>query len=278
MPIRSRHRLLIAGLCATAAIAAFGRLCFDYDTRSRIDDLHAAVNPRTSESVQHGDFADLPDPIRRYFETVIDEGQQPARAARVTQAGEFRLGDSWKPMRATQHYTVSPPGFVWDAEIDVLPFVPARVVDAYEAGQGSLQARVLSTIPVADVEPSPDMNEAELQRYLAEAVWFPTALLPSDGVEWTPIDEHSARARLTDHGTTAEVVFHVDDDGLVEQVTAERYRQENDSHDQWTGHFDDYEWHDGVQIPTTASVEWNLADGDQLYWRATLTGVDHQRY
>lgn len=81
------------------------------------------------------------------------------------------------------------------------------------------------------------MNENELVRYLAEAVWFPTALLPTHGVEWEAIDDRSARAILGHRGVTASLVFWFDDRNEVERVTTERYRQEADSSTPWTRYF-----------------------------------------
>ena len=40
------------------------------------------------------------------------------------------------------------------------------------------------------------MAEGELMRFLAEAAWYPTALLPSQGVRWQGADERSAFATL----------------------------------------------------------------------------------
>lgn len=63
-----------------------------------------------------------------------------------------------------------------------------RVIDLYEQSEGILRARLLGVIPVASIGPNPEMNEGELVRYPAEAVWYPTALLPSQGVEWSTIE------------------------------------------------------------------------------------------
>ncbi len=180
-------------------------------------------------------------------------------------------------MTATQDYSVDPPGFVWDARVEIAPFLPVRVVDAYESGRGSLRAHLLSTIPVASSDPGPELNEGELLRYLGEAVWFPTALLPDAGVEWTAVDEGSARATIRDGETTASLVFHLDDEGLVKRVTAaERYRQEDGDYAPWTGHFGEYERRDGMALPSKAAVEWNLSEGDCQYWRARLESVDYR--
>ncbi|WP_425532220.1 DUF6920 family protein [Aromatoleum anaerobium] len=48
-------------------------------------------------------------------------------------------------------------------------------------GVGSGQAQLLSAVTVASDRDKPELNSGSLHRYLAEAVWYPTALLPSAG-------------------------------------------------------------------------------------------------
>jgi len=178
-------------LPALAALAAVGLVLFNtLQVARRHERLAADLVARGSDDDRRFEAADLeglPAPVRRYFETVLEEGRPRVRSVRMEQRGEFRLGDpgwSWRPMEATQHVTVDPPGFVWSATVSLLPFVPVRVLDAYDQGSGVLRARLLSTVTVADVGPDPETNEAEPVGYLAEAVWFPTALLPAEA-EWT---------------------------------------------------------------------------------------------
>lgn len=275
----SIRRFVTVFLVVGIAVVVSMKRRLDCKTQSRVEELRTAVEARPGESYQSSDVADVPAPVRGYFATVLEEGQPLVHTVELEQRGEFRLGGrdgSWKPMTATQHYTVDPPGFLWDADIKMVPWVPVRVVDAYEFGSGSLRAMLLSALPVAESEPSPAMNEAELQRYLGEAVWFPTALLPSAGVTWKGIDDQSARAVIEDHGNRASLVFHFDEEGLVERVTAaERYRQDVDGYAPWTGYFEDYQWYNGLYLPTAAAVEWNLPDGDFSYWRADITSITH---
>ena len=47
------------------------------------------------------------------------------------------------------------------------------------------------------------LREGALQRYLAEAVWLPPSLLPSERLQWTAMDESHARATLHDGETVA---------------------------------------------------------------------------
>jgi hypothetical protein len=52
-------------------------------------------------------------------------------------------------------------------------------------------------ITVVDQRGTPEPAQVELMRYLAKAVWYPTTLLPRQGVRWDLIDEATARASLT---------------------------------------------------------------------------------
>lgn len=269
--------VLLGGLAVAVAAAARSARRFEDEIDGYVDALRSDAAAVPGRTVADAESTDLPAPVARYFGTVLEEELPYARAVRLRQRGAFRLGGrdaSWRPMRATQYVTARPPGFVWDATIDVVPLFPVRVVDLYARGEGILRAKLRSTITVASAGPSPELNAGELTRYLAEGVWFPTALLPSRGVAWEAVDDRSARATLDDRGVTASVVFHFDDRGLVTRVTTERYRQEDDAYAPWTGRFRDYEDRNGVRVPLAAEVAWNLPDGDLTYWRARVERIE----
>ncbi|WP_440009398.1 DUF6920 family protein [Halomicrococcus sp. SG-WS-1] len=275
-------RAVLGGLVALLAGVLVGKLRLERSRARLVEELLGAADARSERAFTRDDVEGLPPPVRRYFDTVLEEGQPYVRTVRLEQRGQFRLGDAdapWRTLEATQHYTVDPPGFVWDATVAMAPLVPVRVVDQYRDGEGSLRARLLSAVTVAEAEPSPETNAGELMRYLAESVWFPTALLPTEGVEWEPIDERSARATLDHDGTTVSLVFHFDDRNTVERVVAEdRYRRVDDGFEptRWTGYFRNYRHRNGMFVPVDAEVEWNLPDGNLPYWRARITALDHR--
>lgn len=270
--------LFTAVVFGLVAVAVVRKRRFDDEVETHVDELLSDAETQTGGVFTEDDLTDLPAPVRRYFEYVLEDGQPYVRTAWLRQRGEFRLGGAdapWRPLRATQYFTTAPPGFVWDATIDVAPLLSARAVDFYKRSEGVLEATVFGSVPVASVGPTPEMNEGELVRYLGEAVLFPTALLPTQGVRWTAIDDSSARASL-DHGEThASLVFHFTDEDEVGRVTTERYRQEDDSYAPWTGYFRDYELHNGVRTPTSLEVEWNLPEGDLSYWRAAIELLEY---
>lgn len=278
-------RLLLGAVVAigTALLVAVRELArrerrFDRTVKRRLAALREGDSQRADSRAVPASDADLPAPVKRYFDTALPADTPAVEEVALEQRGEFKLtpdGD-WLPMTATQTVRIDPPGFLWDATIDLKPGLAVRVVDAYVGGEGSLEARLLGAVPVASAGPDPQMNASELQRYLAEAVWYPTALRPARGVEWTAIDDRTARATVKDGAVTASLDFHFDDGDRVEQVTGDRYRQEDGRTDRWVGRFDEYERRAGRLVPTSGDVGWAGPDGIQPYWRARLTDVEYR--
>lgn len=270
--------LLILILLAVIAINT-GRL--DRRNAALVRDLLAASEPQAGRVFRIEDLEGLPPPVRRYLAKVIPEGQPYVATVRLHQVGEFRLGDAtspWKPLEADQVFTTTPPGFVWQARIEMAPLTTARVIDMYKEGTGALNAHIFSTLKVADAPPSRELDSGELMRYLGEATWFPTAYLPGQGVEWSPIDDRSARATATDRGTEASLIFYFDEHDLAVRMHGDRWYQEGDGPYQlmpWTGYCRNYQVRAGLLIPTEAEVEWNLPAGDLSYWRATTEEIEH---
>jgi hypothetical protein len=58
------------------------------------------------------------------------------------------------------------------------------VRDTYLDAVGAMQGKLAGLIPVVDQSGRPELAAGALHRYLAEAAWFPTALLPSDRLAW----------------------------------------------------------------------------------------------
>jgi hypothetical protein len=60
----------------------------------------------------------------------------------------------------------------------MLPGVPVFVRDGFVESRGSMHGAVWGLIPMVTAEGTPMPASSALQRYLGEAAWFPTAMLP----------------------------------------------------------------------------------------------------
>ncbi|MBI4893366.1 MAG: hypothetical protein HY821_22280 [Acidobacteria bacterium] len=225
---------------------------------------------------QNGDIERLPPVAERYFRFALPPGQRPIRSARLAQGGEFATKPGqWQPFKAVEYFSARAPGFVWDARIQMLPAIPVLVRDSYLAGEGAMLARLRGSIPMVDQRGTRELAEAALMRWLAEAVWIPTALLPGPGVEWSGSEDGGARVTVLDHGVRVSVDLEFGALGEIVKVKALRYRDVAGRlvATPWMGRFGPYERRDGMQIPGSAEVAWVVDGSEQPYWRGRLLEV-----
>ena len=115
-------------------------------------------------------------------------------------------------------------------------------------------------------------------RFGAEAAWYPTALLPSQGVRWEAVDERSARATLEDGGTSVTMLFAFDERGLIETVSAEDRGRTVGGEvvpTPWQGRFWNYAERGGMLVPMRGKVAWMPPEGEETYWRGHIAEIDH---
>jgi hypothetical protein len=272
---------ITAGLAgSTVAAVVIGNLVWKRGTAQAVRRL-ASEAPAASPGVfSREQLAGLPAPVVRYFEHVLTPGQRLLRGARLEHAGTFRggLDEPWSPFTSVQHFSVRPPGFVWDAAIHLAPLLTVRVRDSYVGGTGGMHGMIASLIPVVNQSGGAALNEGALHRLLAEMVWLPTALLPGHGVTWSPIDDSRARATLSDSGTTVWLDFHFNAAGEVVRVaTPARYRDVEGTAvpTPWEGTFGSYEEVDGLRVPREGAVEWILPEGRLAYWRGRIVRSEY---
>lgn len=252
---------------------------------SRLDATRAPITP----AHYHADreLAGLPPPVQRFFRTALTDGQPIVAAAHITHQGSFNLAaegpDRWRPFSSTQQVVTRRPGFVWAGRVTAMPGLVVNVHDAYIAGEGLLHPAVMGLLSLGHqrgTDPAPGgLAEGEFMRYLAEAAWYPTALLPSQGVCWTATDDHSARATVADGAVSVTLLMHFDPHtGLIDRVRAEargRTLGKQVVMTPWEGRWAHHTQRDGMLVPGSGEVAWLTPQGRRVYWRGT---VDTLRY
>ncbi|MBK5187764.1 MAG: hypothetical protein JJD97_05925 [Gemmatimonadaceae bacterium] len=260
-------------------LAVLGGARWKRDTAREIRKL--ATRAPAAPQPAHYDRAEidsLPAPVVRYFEFALTQGQPLIEHARIEWKGQFSIRPRrWTPFSATQHYQMRPPGFVWDARIRMTPGVPVLVRDTYIDHEGSLRAAIGGVVKVADHRGTPGIAVGELLRYLGEAVWYPTALLPSAGLAWSAIDDSSATATLSDGATTVSIDAHFGASAEIRSLSAMRPRDVKGESvlTPWVAHVGGYAVRSGMRVPTFGEAAWTLPTGPLPYWRGTLVDVHY---
>lgn len=266
--------IVLAAACGAGLSIAAGMMSWNKDTAARTTLLASGTAVAV---VSPADFAALPPAVARYFARSLQDGRRRVRSAIATQHAEFFINGAWRDLRATQHFRATPPGFVWDARIQMAPLMPASVRDAYVDGRGSMQASMFGLYTIVDQANLPELNAGALQRFLGEAIWIPTALLPSAAVRWSPRDDRSASVSITDHGLTVSLVFEFNSDGDVVRISGDRYKESNGAYtlQPWLITCGDHTERSGVRIPLSCEVAWAGRNGPEPYWRGRLVSIDY---
>ncbi len=260
----------------------YGNNRWQADTRELHARLEAASVPITPEYYDPRELEGLPAPVQRYFHTVLKEGQPLVAEVSIEHTGIFNMsetGEQWKPFSSTQRVIIQRPGFVWDARIRMAPGMTVHVHDAYVAGEGILTAKLFGLLTVMKQPSTSELAQGELMRFFAEAAWYPTAILPSQGVAWEAVDETRASATLTDGAIAVKLMFQFDAQGLISSVRSDgRYREVDGVlvAAPWQGRFWGYEERAGMLVPLEGEVEWLLADGAKPYWRGRVERIQYE--
>lgn len=212
----------------------------------------------------------LPDPVQRYFRLVLKDGQPYIRCARIKHDGLFRTGikKKWIKITGEQYAATEQPGFIWKGKT---AFFTAR--DMYLFTRGRLIVTLLSLYNIVDQQ-GEKYNEGELLRWLGESVLYPTNLLPSEALEWIPVDGSCAMLKYNYNGLALQFKVVFNKVGEITGLETKRFMGDANV-ETWVIEAGNYKGFDKVMIPTTFEVTWRLAQGDFSYARFNITEVEY---
>ena len=204
----------------------------------------------------------LPEPVQRYFKHVLKEGQPYISYVSLIHDGKFKTGldSGWINIRGEQYFTTEHPGFIWKGATAIFT---AR--DMFLADTGRLVVSIFSVYKAVDGH-GIKFNEGELQRWLAESVWFPTNLLPAEKLFWTAIDSMTAKLSFWYKEVIITFIVRFNDADEIATMETQRYMGE-ESRNKWIVTLSDYKELNGVFVPTKCEAMWKLEKGDYPYAR-----------
>jgi hypothetical protein len=214
----------------------------------------------------------LPIPVQRYFKLVLTVGQPYISYARITHDGTFKAGldKEWANILGEQYATTQKPGFIWKGTTSLFT---AR--DMFISDQGRLVVSLFGFVKIADGK-GPHYDQGELLRWLGESVLYPTNLLPSETLQWSAVDDHTAKFTFLYSGFSLSYVVTFNDLGEIMQLETKRY-MDSDHLQTWIIKMADYKKINQVLVPTNFDVRWRLKTGDFSYARFNVIKVEYDK-
>jgi len=251
----------------------FGRMV--YEERHEMLQLSKNAIPQL---VTHDAIAHLPEPVGRWLTVSGVVGRPVVNNVYLEQQAMMRLKPEqkdWHSATANQLFTLNPPSFNWSVELQMGAGMEVVGRDKLENGEGEMLIKLFSTIPLANEKRNPKIDQASLQRFLAEIVWFPWGAL-SPYISWSAIDANSAMATLEFEGTTGNGIFHFAENGEFEKFTALRYMDKGDHQPTpWVVVAKESKQINGIRVPVDLSAVWQLEDQDWTWLKLMVTDIQY---
>ena len=222
--------------------------------------------------------ADLPEPVRRFFNYVIMPGTRLKTVAEIKMTGEFGLGNTDKPKyrrMAARQVLAAPAGFVWQVNM------PGAVSVSGSDSASWTRFRILGLIPVARLGGGADHAKSAFGRYVAEAVfWSPAALLPGPGIRWEAVNPETARVTVTHKSLSQSVDITLDTEGCPGIIRFMRWSNANPEKEHrlqpFGGRLSDFREADGFRVPFYVEAGNMFGTEDEfIFFKATVNSINY---
>lgn len=258
-------------------LVSWGSWNFNRMATREAEALRSGAIPSQTGIVAPEMLAPLPAPVAHWLTQSGVVGKEKTYTVRLEQKGLMRRTpeDKWMKTDAIQYFYPEKPGFIWIADVEMMPLLSFAGRDKYEDGKGNMLIKLLSLIPVVDAT-GPEIDQGTMLRYLGEICWFPSAAL-SPFITWEAIDSTSARATMSYAGVSASGVFTFSEDGRLLHFSAKRYMGggADSTLEEWFVPSSEWKELNGVRVPVKGDVIWKLSTGDFNYYQWEITRIDY---
>ncbi|WP_018752398.1 DUF6544 family protein [Paenibacillus sanguinis] len=241
----------------------------------------SSLVPNESTVFTLTDIQKLPQPVQAYFRYSGFLNQPKMSYMKISfKDVDFVLAPQNKRLKMdyTQYNFADEP--VRLAYIDAALYgIPFEGLDTYIGGHGGMKGVLGKGISLFNQRGN-EMDRACLVTFLSESLILPSVAL-QPYVAWEPVhDPNQAKATITYGGLTASGIFTFSEEGELLAFTTEdramitpngQSRQVS-----WSALFKDYQFINGMRLPTHLQAVWNEEQGDFIYFDSHQFAVSYR--
>ena len=258
-----------------------GSVFTKYSINNTVSSLKDSVDFTKKRLFTYSELNGQSELLNRFFRSVIKDSIDIPKFITVNQTAKFKtdFNSDWRSLKATQYYTSEIPNFIWVSEMETSQFFWINAIDSYVNGKGNMLIKLNSSITVADSW-GVELDKSGLFRYISEAVFFPSKLLPSKNLLWNILDSNKAEIKFINHDNSIVAKLYFNSEFKISKIeTYDKYRAleagfEKSLH---TVYFSNYKIvNDLFEVPTSMEVEWDLASGKFKYGKFDIENISYE--
>jgi hypothetical protein len=194
----------------------------------------------------------LPKPVKEYFYNVLKDKSDYISYMRFKHKGAYKpsLQSDWDSIYGVSYLSCDTPAYVWQGRI---PFMVAT--NRYINTKGSNTITLLDFITYSDKEGF-EYNKKEFTTWIAQALLYPTTLLPNKMISWEAVD--NTHAKLIATYNNLKVILDVEfKNGLIANISTNSFVGEK-GYKKWIVEVGEYQWFSTYKIPANLKYSWKL--------------------
>jgi len=265
-------------LILIVSIASLGSYNFQKLVQNETYHLLSQNKNITDKMVNENHLKELPEPVKNWLRNSGAIGKPFINIGKVMQNVEMQMKpnqSNWMSAIAIQYTSIENPAFIWTVDVKMNSLLNFQGRDKFEKGKGEMLIKLNSLINIVN-EHGEKLNEASLQRFLGEMVWFPSLAL-SPYINWELINDTTAKATMTYKGAIASGTFYFNNHGDITKFSALRYK-DNDAEakrHEWIMNISGYKIFEGIKVPAIMSSTWKLDEGDWTWLKLEVTEIKY---
>jgi len=261
------------------SLASYGHYRFQNLTRQETEDLISKCSRiQEGKIISESDISRLPDPVKKWLNNSGVTGKPFISVAKSVQQAEMKMKpgqEKWMKASAVQYSFIYVPSFIWIADVRMNSLLKFSGRDRFADGKGEMLIKLNSLINIVN-EQGEKLDEAALQRYLGEMIWFPSLAL-SEYITWQQVDDSTVTATMSYKGTTGSGTFYFDGNGDFVKFSALRYmgNKPDSKRYEWVILVDGYKTFEGIKVPSEMTATWKLEEGDWTWLKLEIAEIKY---
>lgn len=219
----------------------------------------------------------LPDPVSRYLQGSLIKPDSRPSFVEVQFSGHQRLHpeSDLRPVHGKNYYALVRPGFLSQSRFAWISLIWIDVIQRYSINDGYIEGKIFSIFPILSLI-GLRMSRLSLTRYFSEAVWFPWIYESTPNLHWEPIDNHSAKLKVSYHPLIASFHVQFNDENQIEAISSlGQYNNQNGETIPYERivSFGRYQQNQGISLPQEMNVVWRCSKEERILQQLTITNI-----